>query len=312
MSHHLSKPTAVLLFAVVVLCWGINWPVTKMIVASVPPLWTTALRCAIAAVVLLALQLAQGNLIVPRLGDVPVVLGIALLHMVAFSALIATGLKFVPASRAIVLGYTTPLWVMPGALLFLREPLTRWRVLGIGLGLAGLLVMFNPLAFDWSDADALKGNACILLAALCWAVSILQVRGHRWVSTPFQLVFWEVLLAAVVLAALGYHIEGVPEVTWTPELLALLAYGGVLGTAVAYWAMAMVNRSLPAMTTSLGLLATPVVGTASAAYLLAEPITVQLVTAMTLIVMGIALGIIGDRAPETAAGSSVPQARTGE
>ena len=65
----------------------------------------------------------------------------------------------------------------PRRLLFLGEPLTRWRVLGVSLGIAGLVVMFNPLAFDWSDGRALLGNAFIMLAALCWAISILQVRA---------------------------------------------------------------------------------------------------------------------------------------
>jgi len=54
----------------------------------------------------------------------------------------------------------------------------------------------------------------------------------------------------------------------------------------------MVNRSLPAATTSLGLLGTPVVGTFSAAIALGEPITPVLFSAMVLIVGGIALGTI--------------------
>ena len=149
----------------------------------------------------------------------PIVIGIAGLHMILFTGLMSIGLQFVPASRAIVLGYTTPLWVIPGAVLFLGEPLTRWRVLGVSLGIVGLAVMFNPLAFAWGDQRALLGNAFIMLAALCWAISILQVRGHRWVSTPFQLVLWEVMLATVVLAGLAYLIEGVPNVTWTLPLL---------------------------------------------------------------------------------------------
>jgi drug/metabolite transporter (DMT)-like permease len=41
----------------------------------------------------------------------------------------------------------------------------------------------------------------ILLAALCWAANILYVRAHKWVSTPFQLTFWQTLLATYVLAA---------------------------------------------------------------------------------------------------------------
>ncbi len=78
----------------------------------------------------------------------------------------------------------------------------------------------------------------------------------------------------------------------------LLLYGGVCGTALAYWAMAMVNRSLPAAaTTSLGLLATPVVGTISAAIALGEPIAPVLLVAMILIVGGIAVGTATRRQP---------------
>src|SRR5262249_7073985 len=99
-------------------------------------------------------------------------------------------------------------------------------------------------------------------------------------------------LATVVLAGLAYLIEGAPNVTWTPRLLLGVAYSSVLGTALAYWAMAMVNRSLPAMTTSLGLLATPVVGTASASLMLGEPITLSLACAMLLIIGGIAIGTL--------------------
>jgi drug/metabolite transporter (DMT)-like permease len=72
--------------------------------------------------------------------------------------------------------------------------------------------------------------------------------------------------------------------------LLLLLYGGVVGTALAYWAMSMVNRSLPAITTSLGTLATPLVGLASAALILGEPIELSLLVAALLIVGGIALG----------------------
>jgi drug/metabolite transporter (DMT)-like permease len=296
-SQPLSPAVAVALFAVVVVVWGVNWPVTKVIVQDMPPLWATALRFGIAGVILLVLQLAQGSLVIPRRGDWPIVIGIAGLHMILFTGLMSIGLQFVPASRAIVLGYTTPLWVIPGAVLFLGEPLTRWRVVGVSLGIVGLGVMFNPLAFAWGDTRALLGNAFIMLAALCWAISILQVRGHRWVSTPFQLVLWEVLLATVVLAGLAYLIEGVPNVAWTPSLLLGVAYSSVLGTALGYWAMAMVNRSLPAMTTSLGLLATPVVGTAGAAFMLGEPITLSLICAMVLIIGGIAVGTLVEGRP---------------
>lgn len=291
-SDHLPRHVALLLFAVVVLAWGFNWPVTKLIVQSISPLWTVAFRSLIATVVLLGLQWGQGNLIVPRRGDLPLVLGIALPHMVAFSTLVAIGIQFVPAGRAIVLGYTTPLWVIPAARLFLSEPITMRHLAGGALALVGLALMFNPASFDWSNGRALLGNGLLLLAAACWAVSIVYVRAHKWISTPFQLVFWEALLATGLLALLALFFEGVPRIEWTPSLVLLLLYGGVCGNALAYWAIAIVNRSLPAATTSLGLLATPVVGTLSAEIALGESITLTLFSAMVLIVGGIALGTI--------------------
>jgi drug/metabolite transporter (DMT)-like permease len=296
MSDTLPRRTAILLFAVVVFSWGITWPVTKAIVAQVPPLWTAAIRSAIAGVALLCLLLPRGNLIVPKPGDWPVVVNIALLHMVAFAALVAVGLQFISAGRSVVLGYTAPLWVVPGARLFLGERITARRAAGVGIGVAGLAAMFNPLAFDWSDSNAVLGNGLILLGALCWAVSILHVRAHAWVSTPFQLVFWEVLLATAVLLALALWIEGPPPpIAWTPELVGLFLFASVFGVVVAYWAMAMVNRSLPAVTTSLGILATPVVGTLGSAIALDEPIGMALLVAMVLILSGIAVGTIDGR-----------------
>jgi drug/metabolite transporter (DMT)-like permease len=283
-----------LLFAVVVFAWGTTWPVTKAIVASAPPLWACAIRSAIAGLALLALHLVRGDLALPPRGDMPVVMGIALLHMVAFAGLVAIGIQFIPAGRSVVLGYTTLLWVAPGARLFLGEPITAWRAAGLALGLGGLALMFNPLAFDWSDTGALFGNGLILLAALFWAVSILQVRAHKWLSTPFQLVFWEVLIATVALAVLAALVEGgAPHIVWSWQLVLLLLYAGVFGVVVAYWAMATVNRSLPALTTSLGILATPVVGTLCSAVALGEPLELPLLAAMALIIAGIAVGTVG-------------------
>ena len=275
-----------------VLAWGFTWPVTKVLVQSITPLWTVALRSLISGVVLLVLLLAQGKLIAPRRGDLPVVFGIALPHMVAFTALVALGIQFVPAGRAIVLGYTTPLWVIPAARLILGEPITGRHLAGGALAFTGLMLMFNPASFDWHDHRALLGNGLLLLAAACWAVSIVHVRAHKWISTPFELVFWETLLATALLVLLALFFEGVPHIEWSLQLVLLLLYGGVCGNALAYWAMAMVNRSLPAATTSLGLLATPVVGTLSAIVALGETVTLPLLIAMMLILGGIALGTI--------------------
>lgn len=300
MNIQLSRRAALSLFCVVILAWGFNWSVTKVLVQSVSPLWLSAIRSAIALLVLLPMMLATRDLRLPKRGDLAVVFNIALLHMTAFAALMAIGLQSVAAGRSIVLGFTTPLWVIPGAMLFLGERLTRQRVAGVALGLAGLGLMFNPAAFDWSDTRVLRGNGMLLLAAFCWSLSILHIRKHTWISTPYQLVFWEVLIATVLLALLAAGFEGAPHIAWNWRVVLLFLYGGVAGVALAYWAMAMVNRSLPAVTTSLGVLATPVVGVLSAIVFLGEAFDLTLAAAMLLILGGIALGTLGGAGRTTA------------
>jgi drug/metabolite transporter (DMT)-like permease len=279
-----------LLLATVVLAWGLTWPVNKVILASLSPLWTVAMRSGIGVVALFALSIALGRLIVPPRADVPVLLSLALLHMVGFGVLASLGLLLVPTGRSVLLAYTTPLWVMPGAALFLGERLTARRTIGVVVGLIGLVVLFNPLAFDWTSRDAIVGNAAMIAAALSWAASILHLRGHRWRSSPFDLLPWQSLLATAIVTAIALVVDGVPTVDWHPTLVAMLLYAGVPGTALAYWAMAMAGKSLPAVTTALGLLVTPVVSVAVATLWLREPLTPTLVIAILLILGGVALG----------------------
>lgn len=279
-----------LFLVTVVIAWGLTWPVNKVLLRHLPPLWSVALRTAIAALALVAIAWLRGRLVPPPRGDMPVLLSITLLHMVGFTVLSTWGLALVPAGRSVVLAYTTPLWVIPGAWLFLGERLTRRRAAGVGIGILGLGVLFNPLALDWSDGAVILGHLAIVAAAMLWAGSILHIRGHPWRSTPFELLPWETMLATAILVALSLGFSTFPPVEWTPTAVGLLLYAALPGSALAYWAVAMASRKLPAVTTSLGLLATPVVSVIAATVFLGEPLTPSLLVAITLILGGVALG----------------------
>jgi drug/metabolite transporter (DMT)-like permease len=293
-NQSLSPAKAAVLFMVVVLSWGINWSVTKSLVLEVPPLWTAAIRSWVALTGLLVILRSTDNLIIPKRADVPVVLSVALLHMTLFSTLVAAGLRYLPASKGIVLGYTTPLWVALAAGIAGTERLGVLKLVGIAAGLLGLCVILNPASLDWSNLHVIAGTGMIILAAICWAANIIYIRSHRWIATPLQLLLWQVFVATVVLTVMATISEGVPNVTWSPHLALLFLYSGFIGTALAYWAMSMVNKSLPALTTSLGTTATPIIGIASAALLLGEPVDLSLAFAAALIVGGIVLSTLAD------------------
>jgi drug/metabolite transporter (DMT)-like permease len=279
----------------VVVAWGLTWPVSKALLAELSPLWLLVLRTGIAGATMFGIALARGRLALPPRGDLPVVVSIAGLHMVGFAVLAFWGLALVPAGRSVVLAYTTPLWVVPGAALFLREPLTGRRAAGVAIGLLGLVALCNPGALDWTDRGAVLGHLSILGAAGLWAMSILHIRAHRWRATPLALVPWEMLLATAVLAAAALLGGPPPHVQWSVRLVALLLYAAIPGTALAYWASATASQNLPAVTTSLGLLATPVVGVVVSALWLGEALTPSLLAAVALILGGVALGTLGAR-----------------
>ncbi|MBR1327739.1 drug/metabolite transporter (DMT)-like permease [Bradyrhizobium ottawaense] len=293
--NSLSSRAAVGLFLIVVLAWGVNWSVTKQLVQLVPPLWSSAIRSWIALAGLFVILGLSNNLVIPERRDVPVVLSVALLHMTLFSILVAAGLRFLPASKGIVLGYTTPLWVAIAAPLLGKDMLTAPKLAGALLGLIGLAVILNPSSIDWSNANVVLGAGMVILAAISWAANIIYIRAHRWIASPLQLLFWQVLVATVVLSTLAMVIDGLPHVEWSWRLAMLFLYSGLIGTALAYWAMSMVNKSISALTTSLGTTGTPLVGIASAAILLGEPLDLSLAVAAGLIVTGIGLATLGDR-----------------
>lgn len=206
----LTRRNALLLLGVVVLAWGFTWVVNKLLLQYMTPIWAAAARSIAGTAALLALGLALRRVAWPVKADLPVILSVGLLHMGAFAALVSLGLQHVPAGRSVVLAYTTPLWVIPAAWLFLGEPIGRGRQAGLALGMLGLIVIFNPFAFDWRNREALVGNGLILAGALCWAANIVYVRAHRWVTPPFELAFWQALLASGVLSAVAFAAEGPP------------------------------------------------------------------------------------------------------
>lgn len=278
-----------------ILGWGLTWPINKALLESLSPPWLAAIRSAVGTVALVVLAIPGRNLAVPHRQDWPVVASIALLHMVGFALLAAIGLQYVPVGRSVVLAYTTPLWVMPAAALLLGERLTRRRLAGVAAGVLGLGLLFNPGALDWNDRASLLGHGLLLLAALCWAASIVHIRAHAWRATPFQLVPWEALLATLVLGAIAFASGPWPSVAWDAGLLLLMLGTSLLGVAMPYWAVAMAGRNLPAIGVSLGLLGTPIVGIVVANLALGEAPDALVWSALACVLVGAALGIAEER-----------------
>lgn len=286
-----SRYGGALLLGAAIFLWGANWPAMKLGLAHVTPLWLSATRFASGALCLFAVQAATGTLRVPKRGDLPFLASIGVLQMLAFTALSAVALHHVGAGRSAVLAYTTPIWVTPVSVLAFRERLSARAAFGTALGVAGVLLLFNPLDVDWHDHRAVLANLMLLAASLCWAVCILHLRHFRSASSAYALAPWQMLVAAAPLVALAAIVEGPYTGDGSVALTSALVYIGPIATAFCFCAVNAANTRMSSTSMATAMLGVPVVGLVTSVLWLHEHLTTGLATSVVLIVAGIALSV---------------------
>lgn len=263
-----------------VLLWGLSWPAMKLCLSAMPPLWLATLRFSTAGAALFAILALTGRLRLPPRADWPVIASIGGLQMMAFTALGLIAMRHTDAGRAALLAYTTPVWVMVGAWLVLRERPSRGQMIAIGLGLTGVAIVCSPFGMDWTNPEIVLGNALLLVCAICWAFVVLHVRRHRWQTPPLDLAPWQMAFAAVPLALAALWIEGPVDVTWSPRLVGLLAFIGPVATSFCFVISAEVGRRTDSLTLSNATQAVPAIGVLSSALVLGERLSPVLIVGL--------------------------------
>jgi len=89
-----------------------------------------------------------------------------------------------------------------------------------------LIDIVYPVCFYWSNMTVLKGKGLQLLAALCWALSILQVRIHQWKGSALELAPWQICEGLLIVTPIAYF-SGTRDTVWNRELLCFLPFGWV-------------------------------------------------------------------------------------
>lgn len=259
-----------LLLAFTAIAWGINFPVMKIGLEYSSPLLYTTLRMALGTLTMFVIARAMGVLRLPHRADAPVVFSVGLLQNLSFITLVTVGMQYLPAGRAAILAYTSPIWVVPAAALFLGERFTLPRAIGTGLGLAGLMAIFNPFGVSWQQPGALLGGGLILLATLVWTAGLVHVRLHKWHGDVMSLIPWQLLSSVVFLIPLALMLESPADIRWQPEFLWNILFSGTIASGLCVAAQVGAIRSLPAVSLSLNSAAVPAVGLISAIFILGE------------------------------------------
>lgn len=274
--------------------YGGLWPVTRKAIETIPPFWFASMRMWVGVLILVVVLQFTGRLRLPTRHDLPLVLSIGILMLAFYTTLMHIALLYVEAGRAALLGYTTPLWVLPAAYFLFGEKPSRRKLTGMVVAMTGLIVLFNPGAFDWTDGDVILGNALLLLCALLWSVTIIHIRSFRPVLTPIQLAPFQLMISATFIGVIALIFEPLPDFAWTGQEVGLFAYGATFGTALAMMSVTTCVRYLPTVVSTVGLLGAPVCALILSTLFLGEALTGDLAAGLVLIIGGIGLVSVPD------------------
>ncbi|MBI5863914.1 MAG: DMT family transporter [Planctomycetes bacterium] len=274
--------------------WGMSFVVTRVALESFDPLGLVAARMIMGAALLALILRAGGRSVMPRPADRPMTALLGAIFAVHLS-IQAYGMQHTTAINAgWIIGFI-PAVTAVGSWLLGRERIAGVGWLGLGLGLAGVLLVMaeKPPQFD----RARLGDLLQLASCFTWAAyALLAVRP---VGASGAL---SVTAGAMVIAAL---LTGIPAalagVTHAPLTLKTALAAGFLGLicsagAMCIWSSALVEHG-PTRIASLQYVQ-PFITLATGAVVLGEPITMNALSGGACVLLGVWL--ISSRRPNVA------------
>jgi drug/metabolite transporter (DMT)-like permease len=282
-------PVDYLLLLVLSAIWGSSFLLIKLAVATIPPMTLVAARLGLAALAMLLFLAATGRRL-PR--DWRIwrgFLAVAAIGNVVPFFLINWGEVTVDSGLAAILLATVPLATVVVAHLFAPdERLTPMKGLGVTVGFGGIVVLVGPEALAGFGREAVSQLA-IVGAACCYAVTSVFVRRSRLIALPPAVNAAGVLATATVIAVpLALVIDRPWELPApsTDSLLAVVVLA-LLSTSVAFLILFRLLATTGATFVSLLNYMAPVFGVFWGALLLSEPLRLDALGALALILLGL-------------------------
>lgn len=267
--------------------WGASFLFIKIGVSELAPVSLVALRVSTAALLLLGILFARG-LRLPRSwrlwGHIAFTgfVGLVVPYM-----LITWGEQSIPSGMAAILNATTPLFTLLLAYVWTREEaLSGMRLLGVAIGFVGVVVAVGVEDLNLSNAST-QGQLAVLVAAAAYGVSGVYSRRAFRGLPPLLPAAGQMLTAALMIAPFALTMHGFP--TPSARVWAAVLALAVLGTALAYVLLYWLIERLGATRASMVTYLLPPFALLYGALFLREPIALNALSGLALVVLGILL-----------------------
>lgn len=280
------------------LMWGVNWPMMKLSLRELTPMYFRAITMSGGALWLYLFYRAHGVRMTPQSSEWRTVALLGLPNMLGWHVMSIFGVKELASGRAAILGFTMPIWTVLIGVGLLGERLTgRVAFAATAVAMAiGLLVSDELRALSGRPVGVLWMEA----AAVCWAMGILMMRRVRHTLPVEALTVWMMGGAAVIIWVVAAATEPAPALDFSPAVWLSLAYGVFInyGFAQIFWFD--LARTLPPATSAMSIMAVPMIGILSAPLIVGEWPRWQDGVAMVCVMAAIAAVLLPPRGQSAA------------
>jgi drug/metabolite transporter (DMT)-like permease len=294
----LSEPSDVAVYfklAAVTMIWGGTFVAGRFLADSLSPLFAASLRFLLASVALLLfLLLARIPLARPSPRQWLQLALLGFFGIFFYNLCFFYGLHYINASRASLIVALNPAVIGLASWLLFKERLSRAKVIGIAICIAGasLVIVSRHPQLLTGQADAWFGDLLIFGCVLGWGIYSLFSKDLNQTLGPVQTVTYSILLGTVMLwvaSAVRGEVSVVALVSLDPAQWLSLMYLGVLGSALAYIGYYDGLRKIGATRSGVFIALNPLTAVILGALLLGEQLTLTMCLGGGLILAGIFL-----------------------
>lgn len=284
------------------LMWGVNWPMMKFSLRELSPLYFRAVTMTSGALLLYALYRARGSAMhLPRTTWLPL-LALAMPNILGWHLFSILGVQELASGRAAILGFTMPIWTVLLSILFFGDRLTRRAVISVACGsVAVALLVAHEIN---SLAGRPLGILWMQIAAVSWALGTVLMRRTILKLPTEAITVWMMLLSSLAFWVLAALFEPWPTWHFSGAMWASLVWGAVINYGVAQVIWFGMARSLAPQASTFAIMAVPLVGALSAAFIVGEQPRTLDFAAAGFIMLAIASALLPRRAapipPESA------------
>ena len=279
-------PTEYALLLALGLTWGTSYMFTKIAVSQIAPFSLVAIRTSVAALALLPLMGLRhaGTRITRR--DWACFALVGLVTNALPLSLVALSVSYVDSSVVATTMALVPLITLCLAMIGGEYPSLR-NVVGIFIGLAGIAILFGPAAFV-SFGDSAKGalaavGASVVFSSSLFAMGLVRHHGSMRVATLSltAAACWSILIARTF--------EGVPQALPGGRVMAAALVLALFNTAGANLLLFALVPRAGASFTSINNYLVPAIAVVCGAVFLGEPLTLQSVSGVAVVLAGVAV-----------------------